>query len=259
MKLYFKYLSLQLKSAFEYRLSLILSMFSSSLSTLANFIAIVLLFSSFETIAGYSLSEVLITYSMVSFSFSFSEGLFRGFDQFDTLVKTGELDRLFIRPRSIFMQVLGYKVEFNKLGRVILSGILLVYALLSATIVWTAFKVVVLLLMIIASMVIFLGLFLVYSGISIFTIEGLEAVNIVTNGGRDLCYYPIDIYPKVFRRVFTYIVPFAVFNYIPLQYLLGYPNATLFYAISPLFSFVFLGICYLFFRWALTKYKSSGS
>ena len=259
MKLYRKYVSLQIKSALQYKASLIFDIFSSLLTTLATFFGIILLFQKFESVGGYTISEVLITYSLIYFAFSMSEMIFRGFDQFDILVRTGELDRLLIRPRSIFMQVLGYKIEFNKFGRAMFALVLLVYSLITSTIVWNLMKVFVVVIMFIGAVIIFAGMFLIYSGLSIFTIEGLEVVNVITNGGRDLCEYPIDVYSNVFRKVFTYIIPLACVNYLPLQYLLGYPNATLLYALSPLFSVVFFAVSYLFFRWALTKYKSTGS
>ncbi len=259
MKLYGKYLSLQVKSAFEYRTSLIFNMISGSLTTVASFFAIYLLFQNFDTIGGYSFNEVLITYAMIHFTFSISECVFRGFDTFDKLVRNGELDRLLIRPRSIFLQVLGYKIELNKIGRILFSGIVLIYALANAGIVWTAMKVLVVFLMIIGAIILFAGMFLLFSSVSIFTVNGIEVVNIITNGGRDLAEYPIDVYTGFFRKVFTYLIPLGVVNYIPLQYLLGFSNANIFYALSPLLSIVFFVICFFIFKWSLTKYKSTGS
>ena len=259
MGLYKKYLSLQVKSAFEYRIAFFFDMFSSLLMTLATFFSILLIFQNFETVGGYTLNEVLITYAMVYCTFALSETVFRGFDQFDKLVRTGELDRLLIRPRSIFIQVLGWKFEFNKIGRIVFSFALLIYALISAGIAWTVMKVITAILMFICSIVIFAGMFLLFSSVSIFTVEGIEAMNVLTNGGRDLCEYPIDIYSGFFRRFFTYIIPLGVVNYLPLQYLLGYSGAGIFHALCPLISFAFFGVCYLVFKWSLKKYKSTGS
>lgn len=258
MRMYFKYLSLQMKTAFEYRSSIVMSMITSALTTIATFFGIICLFAKFDNIGGYTMNQVLITYSIVTFSFAFAECFFRGFDQFDTLVKTGELDRLLIRPRSIFLQVLGYKTEWNKIGRMIFSAGIMVYAFINASIAWTAMKVLVVLLMAIGTVIMFVGIFLLYSSVSIFTIEGLEAVNIISNGGRDLCYYPIDIYAGVFKKFFTFIIPFAFINFVPLKYLIGSTNE-IFYALSPLISLVFFGVCLLIFQWSLTKYKSTGS
>lgn len=259
MRMYCKYLSLQLKTAFEYRASLVFDMISSMLSTIACFCGILALFTKYQTIAGYTINEVLVTYSLISFAFAVSECFFRGFDQFDKLVRTGELDRLLIRPRSVFMQVLGYKVEFNKFGRIFFSAVILIVALIKCQIEWTAMKVFVLIFMIFGAITIFAGMFLLYSAVSIFTVEGLEAMNVITCGGRDMCYYPLDVYSGVLRKFFTYIIPLAVVNYLPLQYLLGMNNAGIMFGLSPLFAIVFFAICYLIFRWSLTKYKSTGS
>ena len=259
MRLYSKYVSIQLKSAFEYRTSYIFETIASTFQTLVTLSAILVVFMKYEKVGGYTLNQVLITYSMIVFTFSFATMVFRGFDAFDKLIITGELDRLLIRPRSIFMQVLGYKMELNRMGRVLITFGVLVYSLATASIVWTTMKVVTLVLMVVCSILLFLSLFLIYSGICIFTVQGLEVLNVFINGGKDLSEYPIDIYSKIFRVFFTYIIPFGCVNYLPLQYLLGFSNANLLYALSPLFVVVFFLLCYGFFRWALTKYKSTGS
>ena len=259
MRLYGKYLSIQLKSMFEYKASLIFNTITSALYTVVTFFGVYFLFQKFDTVAGYTMSDILITYSIICFSFYTTQCFFRGFDEFDKLVMTGELDRFLIRPRSVFMQVLGHKVEFSRLGRVIISAIIMMIALATSTIEWTFMRVLTVILMNVGSVLIFAGMFLLYSGICIFTIEGLEVVNIITNGGQQLSEYPIDIYSKFFKIVFTYIIPFGCVNYLTLHYLLGKSGATVLYALTPLFTIIFFVLCYLFFRWALTKYKSTGS
>lgn len=256
--LYGKYLKIQLKSAFEYRTALIFDTITSALNTVVTFLGIFFLFQSFETVAGYTFYDVLITYSIICMAHSISECFFRGFDQFEKLIIKGELDRLLIRPRSLFIQILGYKIEFVKIGRIILCLGVLIFALIMAPIQWTIMKVITLILMILGSILLFLGMFLIYSGLCIFTVEGLEVVNVFTCGGRDMAEYPLDIYSKFFKVIFTYVIPFGMVNYLPLRYLLGYSN-TLLHAFAPVFVLIFFAICYLFFRWALTKYKSTGS
>lgn len=259
MRLYGKYLSIQLKSMFEYKASLIFNTITSALYTIVTFFGVYFLFQKFDTVAGYTMSDILITYSIISFSFYLTQCFFRGFDDFDKLVITGELDRFLIRPRSIFLQVLGHKIEFSRLGRVLFSGLVMIVVFATSNIDWTVMKVLTIILMNVGSILIFAGMFLFYSGICIFTVEGLEVVNIITHGGHQLSEYPIDIYSKFFKIVFTYIIPFGCVNYLPLHYLLGKSGATILYALSPLFTIVFFILCYIFFRWAITKYKSTGS
>ncbi len=256
--LYGKYLKIQLKSAMEYRVTLLFDTISSMLYTVAAFFGVYLLFQQFETVGGYTFSDVMITYSIICLAHAVSDCIFRGFDQFDKLVSTGELDRLLIRPRSIFLQVLGYKTELTRIGRMLFCLAVLIVGLIIAPIEWTLLKVLTIIFTVIGACVIYLALVLVYAGLCIFTVEGLEVVNIFTSGGRELSQYPLDIYHKFFKIVFTFIIPFGLVNYLPLRFLLGY-TTNIFYVFVPLFTILFYVICYLFFRWAITKYKSTGS
>ena len=136
---------------------------------------------------------------------------------------------------------------------------IMIYSLVSANIAWTFVKVLTVVMMFVCSIVIYAGMFLLFSSVSIFTVDGIEFMNIVTNGGRDLAEYPINIYGEFFRKVFTYIIPLGCVNYLPLLFLLDRSGATIFNALCPLFGLVFFVVCLFVFNWALTKYKSTGS
>ena len=114
--------------------------------------------------------------------------------------------------------------------------------------------------MIICGIVIFLSLFLLGASWSIVTIEGTEVVNIFTDGGRELCQYPLDIYGDAIKKIFTYIIPFACFNYLPMRYIFDMPNSTIWgNALAPLYGMLFIIPAYLIFRLALKKYNSTGT
>jgi ABC-2 type transport system permease protein len=105
---------------------------------------------------------------------------------------------------------------------------------------------------------VFFGLFLVYAAFSFFTVEGLEFMNIFTDGGREFGRYPYSIYGQGVLKFLTYVIPLALVQYYPLMYLLGREESML-YAFIPLLSIFFLLPCYGFFRIGLQKYKSTGS
>ena len=260
MKLYLNYIKVQIKTAMEYKFNTFLMAIASALSSFAAVFGVYLLFGKYTSVGGYGFNEVLITFSMVLTVFSISEMVFRGFDQFDKLVRHGELDRLLIRPRSIFMQVLGIKIEFSKIGRIVLGITLLIYALINSTIEWNYLKIIVVILMIFSGVVIYLSIYLLSSSFTIFTIEGAEVINIFTNGGREVCTYPLDIYKKFFKMFFTFVIPLACFNYIPLKFLLEEAGSvSIFYALFPLASILFFIPSILIFNWSMKHYKSTGS
>ena len=104
----------------------------------------------------------------------------------------------------------------------------------------------------------FAGMFLLFAGICFYTLEGLEVLNILTNGSENFGHYPVSVYGKWMLRFYTFIVPLACVQYYPLQYLLGRSDRS-WYGLLPLAGFVFTIPCYCFWRIGLKHYKSNGS
>lgn len=258
MKLYFKYFTTQIKANMTYRASSIFASIGQLLGTITTLIGIYLLFGKFDHLGDYSFEHILLTYAIIIFVFSFDEMIFRGFDEFDRLISTGEMDRLLLRPRNIVLQVCGYKIEPMKLGRVIFGLGLIIFACINLSIEWTILKALIVLEMVVSGIITFFAVYLFTSSITIFTVNHAEFINIFTDGGRELCYYPLDIFKKFITKLFTFVIPFASFNYMPLRYLLGFSDATVWNLIYPLISIVFLIIGYITFNLCMRKYKSCG-
>ena len=186
MKLYFKYFTTQIKANMTYRASSIFASFGQLLGTITTLIGIYLLFGKFDHLGDYSFEHILLTYAIIIFVFSFDEMIFRGFDEFDRLVSTGEMDRLLLRPRNIVLQVCGYKIEPMKLGRVLFGLGLIIFACFNLSIEWTILKALIVLEMVVSGIITFFGVYLFTASITIFTINRAEFINIFTDGGREL-------------------------------------------------------------------------
>ena len=258
MKLYLKYLKVQFKTNLTYRGSSLMLMFGQLLTIVATLLGIYCLFGRFESLGEYTFNDILITYAIIIFVFSFDEMFFRGFDEFDSLIRTGEMDRLLLRPRNLVLQICGHKIEISKLGRTIMGLILIVIACMLSPIQWNFWKILILIEMILSGIFTFFGVYLFTSSITIFTIQKAEFINIFTDGGRELCYYPLDIFKKFITKFFTFIIPFASFNYLPLRYLLGFADANIWNVIYPLISIIFCIIGYFTFNFCMKFYKSAG-
>jgi ABC-2 type transport system permease protein len=216
------------------------------------------LFDRFHRINGFSFAEVLLCYAVVFLAFSTAECFVRGFDVFPRLIRSGDLDRILVRPKSIIFQVLTSNVEFTRVGRFLQAVLVLAYALPASGVVWSWDKVLTLALMLIGGFVVFSSLFVLYAGISFFTIEGLEFMNIFTDGGRQFGSYPLSVYGDTVLKFFTYVIPLALFQYYPFLYLVGRSENRLL-ILLPLLGFVFFLPCYSLFRFGLRKYQSTGS
>ena len=258
--MYGKFVKIHFKSMLQYKSNTFLLVVASLLSTIAEFLAIYILFSSFKSVGYWTFYEAALTFGMIITVFSTSECFARGFDEFSKHIVAGDLDRMLVRPLGIYKQIFFSEIEFYKIPKIMFGLGISIFALTKLTISWTAAKVAVLVASFACGCVVIFCVLLIGAACCFFTVDNLEFVNVITNGSKDLCYYPINIFNKWITRFFTFVIPLACFNYLPLSYILGYGNLPMWLcAISPLLGMLFLIPCVLFFNWSLKHYKSSGT
>lgn len=258
MKEYFKYFKINLKSEMQYKSSFILSFISQFFVFFGYYFTILCLFDKFSNVKGFTLYEVLLTFSIIQFGFAFCETFFRGVDVFDILIVEGDFDRLLLRPQNILLQVFGSSISFVKLSRLLQAIIILIITIINIDIVWNAKKIITLIFMLLSSVLIFLGIFILAASYCFLTVKGLEVRNVFTDGGKHMAQYPIGIFRKGFIFIFTYIIPFGCVNYYPLLYLTNRVNNDLFIFI-PLITIIYLIPCIFIFYLGVKRYSSVGS
>lgn len=260
MKLYGAYIKMHIRSKTEYRISFMFVLLSVATIPLLELLGIVLMFDRFGSIHGWTFYEVLLPFAVINFGASASEIVFRGFDRFSRLIRDAGFDRLLLRPRSLVLQVLGSECEIARVGRVATSLFFLWVALSHLPVEASAGSAGLVILMLFSSFSIFCGVYMLRATMCFWTVEGLEVMNILSDGGRTALQYPISIYNKVFRFFFTGVIPFAAANYYPLLVLLHKTEGhSALYALSPAAGFLFLIPCYRLWRVGLRHYASAGS
>jgi len=258
MRLYMKFFGIHLKGAMQYKLSFLLTTIGQFLVSFNVFLGILFMFERFNKVKGYNLSEVLLCYSIVLISYSLAEMFMRGFDLFAATISNGEFDRILLRPRSIILLVVSGKIEFTRFGRMLQAILMLIYGIAKSKVDWDATRMITVTLMIIGGTIVFGCLFVIYASICFFTLEGLEFMNILTDGAREYGKYPINIYGKGVLRFCTFLIPYTLFQYYPFLYLIGRTEAwqSMF---LPVVGCLFVIPCFLFWRYGVRHYKSTGS
>ncbi|HWS29898.1 MAG TPA: ABC-2 family transporter protein [Clostridia bacterium] len=258
MKLYLTYLAIHIKSQMQYKTSFFLTALGQFLVSFSTFLGVYFMFERFHMVQGFTFSEVLLCFAAVLMAFSLAECFARGFDTFSLMIGNGEFDRILARPRNEVFQVLASHIELSRLGKLLQAAAVLIYAIPASGVTWSADKVLTLFLMIVCGALVFSGLFVIYAALCFFTTEGLEFMNILTDGGREFGAYPFSIYGKGVLKFLTFVVPLALFQYYPFLYLVGRSGMKL-YMLLPLASLLFLIPCYALWRIGLRHYKSTGS
>ena len=265
LRLYRRYAALQIRSQMEYKLDFGLKVLAVFIGTSIDFLAILILFGRFENIGGWRLPEVALLYGLVNLPFGFIHLVAEGFEDFRKLIRMGSFDQLLIRPRSTAFQVLGSTFPLRQLGRILQSLVVFGLALywLDAFATWSFLKWLYLGMSLVANSLFFLGLVMMSATLCFWTVESVEIANIVTYGGTEMATYPMHIFGRTMRRVFTYIVPLAFVSYYPALYLLDRPDPL---GLPRILSFIAPVACALIFiaglrvwRFGVAHYMSTGS
>lgn len=258
VSLYIKYIAAILRSTMQYKISFILMSIGRFLVAFNGFIGVFFLFLNFSEIKGYTYGDVLLCFSVMQMSFSLSECFASGFAAFSGIVKRGEFDRILVRPCSPILQVLGTKFDLGRIGPMISALIMLLFGINNSQIHWTFSRILTLLLMLIGGTLLFTSLFMIGATICFFSIEDTGCTNVLTYGAKEHGKYPIDVYGKGIMRICTFLIPYTLIQYYPLQYLLGKTEKWQ-YAFYPIGTVIFIAFCYVFWCFGVKHYESSGS
>ena len=117
LRLYARYIAISIRGQMQYRASFAMLSTGYFLMTGLDFAALWVLFSHFGSIQGWKLPEVALLYGMVNIAFALAEGVARGFDTFGTWVRSGDFDRILLRPRSSVLQLMGQEFHLLRIGR----------------------------------------------------------------------------------------------------------------------------------------------
>lgn len=263
LRLYLRYIAVSFKAQMQYKVSFVLQTFGHFLVTAIEFLGIWALFSRFNSIGSWSLAEVALFYGVVNSSFACADSLGRGFDAFGKIVKSGEFDRLLLRPRSTVLQLLGIEFTLKRIGRLAQGLVVMAWALSTLHIPLTLSTVWLLGTSLLGSIALFMGIVIVQATLTFWTIESLEIMNILTYGGVETAQYPFSIYTKWFQRFFTFFVPLACVSYFPILAVLNkasdFSVPLWFCYLSPIAGFLFLLLALQGWKIGERHYCSTGS
>lgn len=258
VRLYFHFFKIHLQGMMEHKISFLLTTIGQFLVSFNVFLGIYFMMNRFHQVEGFRYPEVLLCFSITLMSFTLAEAFFRGFDMFSSMIGNGEFDRVLLRPRGTVFMVLCSKIELTRIGRLIQAIVMMAVALPGSGVRFTPVKLLAMVLMISGGTVVFACIFLIYAALCFFTLEGLEFMNVFTDGAREYGKYPVSVYGKTVLTICTYLVPYALFQYYPFLYLIGRTDDVR-YALLPVGACVFWVPAYGLWRWGLRRYQSTGS
>ena len=259
-----RYMSASLRAQMQYPAGTILLAVGSFVATILDMVAIWVLFARFGAVDGWQFGDVAMFFGLISISFAIADFLSRGFDVLGTeFIKTGNFDRILLRPRTATLQLMGHNFRFNRAGRLAQGLVVTVIATQSLGFHWTVSAIALALWTIAGGVALFVGLMVIQGTLSFWTTESLEVMNLLTYGGVQAAQFPLGLYEKWFRNFLIFVVPIGCVAYFPVLAILGKPDPlgtpSWLLPFTPLAGFAFLALSFLAWRAGVAKYTSTGS
>ncbi len=234
-----------------------------ALFTLVDFVAITIMFSHIDRLGGFTLTQVALLYGMSGFALGVADLLVGNAEMLGRRVRDGSFDAMLVRPVAPLVQVAADQFALRRLGRIVQSVVVLVWALAAGDIDWTAPKVGILAATLVSGSAIFCAIFVLGSAFQVIAGDASELMNAFTYGGATLTQYPLSIYPSEVIKGVTFIVPLAFINWYPALYVLGVEDpfgfpSWLQYA-SPVAAVLAVAVASLGWRAGVRRYRSTGS
>ena len=258
LRLYRQYIRINLLAGLEYK-GWWLMIIHVVLITTYDPLMVVLLFSRFGNIGDWTMERILLIYAMAFTSFGLAESFFRGFDYFPRYVRSGDFDRVLLRPKSLFTQVSAAYYHLHRSARVVVGLGIIFWALSRLGAEITFVNIIMLVLALVGGLMAYAGVFVIGAGISFFTVDALDFIYIFSSASREVARVPIDYIPRVLRYTFTFLMPMLVITYMPASAIGGWGGEVWKGWLALPAGGVFFGVALLVWRVGVRHYKSTGS
>jgi ABC-2 type transport system permease protein len=251
------------RSRLQYRLSFWLGIFVTVITDLIPLLLIGIVFTRFPTIHGWRWRDIAVLYGLDQLAFGLVRCFSRQIDNFDSLIVSGDFDSVLIRPLPPLFHLLAARFEIVEIGRLSAGLVILTLAARAAGVPFTPTNGLVALGAVAGGAMVLFSFILMVASVSFWQTRSSKLQDLVQASGRAFADYPLTIYPRGVRWIFTFVLPLALITYYPAQRLLGRNETG---SLLPLLSagavpagLLLLGIAGLVWRAGLRHYQSTGS
>ncbi|MEW2138946.1 ABC transporter permease [Streptomyces sp. NPDC005409] len=252
-----------IRSTMTYRTSFLLSTFGNAAITLLDFVAISLMFSHVDVLGGFTLPEIALLYGSCSASLGLADLTLGNTDRIGARIRDGSLDTMLVRPVPVLAQVAADRFALRRLGRIAQGLGVLAWAISRLDVEWTAGKVLLVPVMVLAGAGIFGAVMVAGAAFQFLAGDAAEVQNSFTYGGCTMLQYPPTVFAKDLLRGVTFVVPLAFVNWLPALYVLGRPDPLGLPGwaafLSPLVALAVFVPASLAWRAGVRSYRSTGS
>jgi len=251
------------RSRVQYKRSFVLETLGRGALTGLELLAIVFLFDHIDAIAGWTKWEVIYLFGAGNFALGVAELATSGLNRMPELVRSGELDRVLVRPASTLAQVMAQDADFYNLGRLAQGMLVIIAASWFGEFGLSVLDWLALAGSLICGAGVFAALFITSASTCFWTINSGEAFNAFTYGGVQMVQFPLGVYPRAIGMLFVFMIPVGLALFYPAMAVFGRTDplgAPAFMPwLAPVAALVSLRLAIGYWRFGMSRFQSTGS
>ncbi|HKL86395.1 MAG TPA: ABC-2 family transporter protein [Treponemataceae bacterium] len=247
-----------IQTRMQYRFDFIISTLSMILSTLTGFVGLKILMSNFPLLAGWKFEELVFIYSFSILAQAPLQICFDHIWQLRYHVNSGTFIKYYFKPINSLFYYISEMVDLKGFGQLALGIVIFVWSSSTLGIQWTLARVLFFPLLLVGSSLTITSLMLI-AATGCFWVKDSFSILSFINTFREQTRYPLDIYNRVFRIAFTWILPIGFIAFYPSQFYLRSLPLDFTAWLSPVVGFVLFFIALRVWNAGLRAWGGTGS
>jgi len=179
------------------------------------------LFRQVPMIAGWQFWEVLLLYALITLQTALGGFLCSGFWNIPQYVRSGQFDKMLVRPLSPLLQMATLHLDFRNIGRLVISLFILSQAIYTLPLMWGAWQIAFFAATLVGSTLLLNAIFFVPRCLVFWTLSDTTRIADWLWNFIDFAKYPLNAYTRPIQFVLTWMIPLAFITYYPVAVLLG--------------------------------------
>ena len=217
LKLFFLNCKIKISRNMQYRFDFINGLFVSMLYSSIGVITLFVIYIKTNGYPGWTLNQIILFQGVLLLWNGLKDLIFGDVrNNINTSVRKGEFDRLLLKPFPPIGYILVSGPNYTSISSMVAGIIVMVIGLVRLNITVGVKEILFFLIFIISALFLYMAFLILYCIITVMIIY-MGRISEIMDKLLRFSEYPLQIFSKGLGLVFTYVIPFSIFIYLPTQ------------------------------------------
>lgn len=258
IKLYFLLFAQYAKSLMSFKVDFFISLIGMFMWWVPSFISILIIFYNIPSLSSYSYYELMYMYGFFLLAMEPSALFFNNVWRIDTAVRYGDFIKYYLKPINMLFYFMSESIDLQSLWTIPAGIGIIVWTSIKLNIQWTAIKILITILLLFSSSLIICS-FMLTTACTAFWITNAHSLLEIVSSFRENSRYPITIYSKGLRILFSTLIPIGFVCFYPTQWILQLDGFGIIPYLTPFVGIFFFSISLFVWKKGVLKWTGTGT